>query len=205
MKKCCSFLLLPMLLFSCTNDFDESNEIQQEQSNVVSNMTTNSVSINLNQIVTQLVRTYKSIHTANSNNTLSQKIILLEKVAIENTNFIEIRPVNFVTPNIVETQKFLINYDLEYKNIDVSPKVKTYFNSLLDYDKDLSELLYSINADEQLNLSEKNLLIFTVNCLNDHNGNGDTNWNKRMIVAAVSGFKVSSANAVFNVALLNII
>lgn len=205
MKKCCSFLLLPMLLFSCTSDFDESNEIQQEQPNIVSNMTTNSVSINLNQIVTQLVTTYKAVYISNSNNTLSQKIMLLEKVAIQNTNFTEVKPNNFTIPTEEEAKRFIVNYDLEYSNLNVSQSVKAYFNSILQYDRNVSDLLYSINSDEQLNLTEKNLLIFTVNCLNDHNINGDNNWNKRMIVAATLGFEKSSANAVFNIALLNII
>lgn len=206
MKKCCFFLLLPMLLFSCTNDFDESNEIKQEQPNVISNMTTNSVSINLSQIVTQLVATYPSVNGSNSYNTLSEKIILLKNVSSDNANFAEIAS-DFSVPTEEEAKKFLVNYDQEYCDLKISSKVKNYFNSILEleYDPDLSDMLYSIITDDQLTSNEKNLLIFTVDCLNDHNGNGDPNWKKRMIVASTSGFEVSSANAVFNVTLLNII
>lgn len=204
MKKCYLLLSMPMLLFSCTNDFDESVQNQQERPNVVSSMTTNSVSINLSKIVTQLVITYKSVNAENSNTTLSQKIIMLEKVSAENINFKEIKPADFSLPSEAVAKKFLFNYDLEYNNLKVSQRVKTYFNSILQYDNNLNDLLYSINVDEQLSLNEKNLLNFAVNFLNDNNDNGDNHWKKRMIVAATLGFEKSSANAVFNVALLKI-
>ena len=203
MKKCYLLLSMPMLLFSCTNDFDEPVQNQQERPNVVSNMTTSSVSINLNEIVTQLVTTYKSVNVENFNTTLSQKIMMLEKVSAENISFKEIKPAEFSIPTEVEVKKFLFNYDLEYNNLKVSQRVKTYFNSTLQYENNLNDLLYSISVDEQLSLNEKNLLIFTVNSLNDLDGN-DFDWKRRRIVAATLGFEKSSANAVFNVALLKI-
>lgn len=207
MKKWYLFLLLSMLLFSCTNDFNESIEIhQKEHHNTVSNMKTNSVSVNLSDVVTQLVTSYKQhIDSINLNNTLLHKIILLEEITNENANFIEIKPVWFSAPTVEEAQKFLINYDIEYNNLNVSPKVENYFNTLLEGSSDVENLLYDVNVDEELNADEKSLLLFTINCLNDHSGNGDNNWKKRMIVAAISGFELSSANAVFNVTLLNII
>jgi len=184
MKKCYLLLSLPILLFSCTNDFDESIQEQQGQPNVVSNITTNSVSINLSQIVTELVTNYQSVNESNLYNTLSEKIILLKNVSSENTNFVEIVPANFSVPTEEEAKKFLFNYDQEYISLKISSKVESYFNSILEleYDSELSDMLYSINTDDQLNSSEKKLLIFTVGCLNDHNGNGDPNWKKRMIV-----------------------
>ncbi|SFN54746.1 hypothetical protein SAMN05421741_10710 [Paenimyroides ummariense] len=203
MKKCYLLLSIPMLMLSCTNDFDESTPKQEDQANVISNKTTNSVSINLNNIVTELVTTYKLAYGANSNNTLSQKIALLEKVSNENAKFAEIKPADFNVPTEVEVKKFLFNYDLEYNNLKVSQRVKTYFNSTLQYENNLNDLLYSISVDEQLSLNEKNLLIFTVNSLNDLDGN-DFDWKRRRIVAATLGFEKSSANAVFNVALLKI-
>lgn len=204
MKKCYLFLSMPMLLFSCTNDFDEYVQNQQERTNVVSNMTTNSVSINLSEIVTQLVTTYKYVNAENSNTTLSQKIVMLEKVSAENINFKEIKPADFSLLTEAGAKKFLFNYDLEYNNLIVTQDVKTYYNSILQYDNNLNDLLYSISVDEQLSLNDKNLLIFTVNSLNDNNDNGDHHWKKKMIVAATLGFEKSSANAVFNVALLKI-
>ena len=193
-------------MLSCTNDFDESTPKQEEQANVISNKTTNSVSINLNNIVTELVTTYKLVYGTNSNNTLSQKIALLDKVSNENSNFVKIRPINF---NITteEAKRFIVNYDVEYNRLNISTKVETYFNDILEAENNanLIDLLSAVAVDDQLTINEKNLLNFTLNSFNnDPYKNGDPDWKKRMIVAATLGFEKSSANAVFNVAIVEI-
>ncbi len=206
MKKCYLLLSIPMLMLSCTNDFDESTPKQEEQANVISNKTTNSVSINLNNIVTELVTTYKVVYGTNPNITLSQKIALLQKVSNENINFVEIRPADFNVPSEDEAKKFIVNYDVEYNRLNISTKVKTYFNTILEIGNDnvWSDLLSTVAADDQLTINEKNLLNFTLSNFNDHNGNKDNDWKKRMIVAGTLGFEKSSANAVFNVAIVEI-
>ncbi len=206
MKKCYLLLSIPMLMLSCTNDFDESTPKQEEKANVISNKATNSVSINLNNIVTELVTTYKLAYGTNSNNTLSQKIALLEKVSNENVKFAEIKPADFNVPSEDEAKKFIVNYDVEYNRLNTSTKVKTYFNAILEAESNtnLIDLLSVVAADDQLTINEKNLLSFTLNSLNDNNDNGDHHWKRRMIVAATLGFEKSSANAVFNVAIVEI-
>lgn len=206
MKKCYLLLSIPMLMLSCTNDFDESTPRQEDQANIISNKTTNSVSINLSQIVTQLVETYQSVDGSNSF-TLSEKIILLNIISSENINFFEIAPDDFSVPTEVETKKFIVNYDFEYNNLTVSQKVKTYFNAFLEIENDnvWADLLSSVAVDDELTINEKNLLNFTLNSFNnDPYKNGDPDWKKRMIVAGTLGFEKSSANAVFNVAIVEI-
>jgi len=205
MKKCYLLLSIPMLMLSCTNDFDESFPKQEDQANVISDKTTNSVSINLNNIVTELVTTYKLAYGTNSNNTLLQEIALLEKVSNENANFVEIKPADYNVPSEDEAKKIIVNYDVEYNRLNISTKIKTYFNFILENGNDnWIDLLSAVAVDDQLTINEKNLLNFTLNSLNDNNDKGDHHWKRRMIVAATLGFEKSSANAVFNVALLKI-
>lgn len=206
MKKCYLLLSIPMLMLSCTNDFDESSPKQEDQAIEIANKTTNSVSINLNNIVTELVTTYKLAYGANSNNTLLQKIALLEKVSNENAKFAEIKPADFNVPTEEDAKKFIVNYDVEYNSLNTSTKVKTYFNAILEAENNtnLIDLLSAVAADDQLTINEKNLLNFTLSNFNDHNRNKDNDWKKRMIVAGTLGFEKSSANAVFNVAIVEI-
>ena len=207
MKKCYLLLSIPMLMLSCTNDFDDSTPRQEDQANVISNKTINSVSSNLNNVVTELVTTYKLAYGTNSNNTLLQKIALLETVSNENTNFVEIKPADFNVPTEDDAKKFIFNYDVEYNRLNISTKVKTYFNAILEAENNtnLIDLLSAVAADDQLTINEKNLLNFTLNSFNnDPYKNGDPDWKKRMIVAGTLGFEKSSANAVFNVAIVEI-
>ena len=196
-------LLLPIWLFSCTNDFDGQIPNQEEQTNAVLKMKTNSINSNLSTIVRQLVTAYQ-LNNGSTPNTLSQKIILLEEIANENADFVHIKPVNFSVPTVWEAHENLTNYNTVYTNLNVSVKVKNYFNLLLEQNINLNIVESYIKDDVQLNASEKELLVFIVNCIEDHSENGDNDWKKKMIVAAATGYEVSTAATVFNVALLRI-
>ena len=196
------FLLLTITI-SCSVDFNEPAETVS-----LENYATNSVQANapisLNTIVSQLVSGYTVAVSGNTPATLTQKITLLDSVSLQNTAFLQIKPVGYTVIGTTKAQLFLQNYSQEYTNLNASAAVRNYYELLIANESDLSQLEDAITADNLLTTTEKQLLHFILNCLdsNPPPGNGDDGWDKKMIVAAHLGFNESPAQAVFNVALL---
>lgn len=157
-------------------------------------------------IVQQLTTSY-STNFADTDTTLFQKIVLLDSASIDVPLFTSLKPVEFALPTANEANSFLTDYDDSYANLNVSLRMRSYLDVLVTTDEvDYLILADTINADANLTTTEKEQLQFIATYINDTKGDPieDDSWSKKNIVAAVHGFAKSSANAVFNVALVKI-
>lgn len=153
-------------------------------------------------IAAQLVQSYTNNYDATSG-TLAQKIARLDSASINVALYSDLKPLNFAVPTITEAQFFLTNYESAYSNLSVSVNMQSYLNALLQYDANYDMILNSLQNDAFLTTVEKEQLQFIMMYINDTAGlPNDDLWKKRNIVAAVKGFEKSTANALFNVALV---
>ena len=162
---------------------------------------------------TDLAFTAQQLAASYSNNfddtdtTLSQKIVLLDSASLYVPLFNSLKPVDFTLPTTTEAASFLTGHDDSYANLNVSLQMRSYLNVVLATDVvDYITLLATINTDSSLTTTEKEQLQFIITYMNDTKGDPieDDSWSKKNIVAAVHGFAKSSANAVFNVALVKV-
>lgn len=199
-----SFVLF-FLTVACSSDFDETAETVETVSlEQVTTYNVQAAAVSLPAVVSQLAAGYTAAAGGNVPTTLLQKITLLDSVSLQNTAFLQIKPVGYTVIGTTKAQLFLQNYSQEYTNLNASAAVRNYYELLIANESDLSQLEDAITADNLLTTTEKQLLHFILNCLdsNPPPGNGDDGWDKKMIVAAHLGFNESPAQAVFNVALL---
>lgn len=157
-------------------------------------------------IAQQLATSY-STNFDDTATTLSQKIVLLDSASIDVPLFTSLKPVGFALPTANEANSFLTDYDDSYANLNVSLRMRSYLDVLVTTDEvDYLILADTINADANLTTTEKEQLQFIATYINDTKGDPieDDSWSKKNIVAAVHGFAKSTANAVFNVALVQI-
>lgn len=153
-------------------------------------------------IAGQLVQSYTNNYGTMSG-TLAQKIVRLDSASMNVALYNDLKPLNFAVPTTTEAQFFLTNYESAYNNLSVSVNMQSYFNALLQYNANYTMILNSLQNDTFLTTVEKEQLQFVVNYINDTAGlPNDDLWKKRNIVAAVKGFEKSTANALFNVALV---
>lgn len=158
-------------------------------------------------IAQQLATSY-STNFDDTGTTLSRKIILMDAASLYVPLFISLKPVGFTLPTSSEANVFLTDYNAAYASLNVSPKMKMYLDSLVTTNNvDYTTLASTINTDLVLTSIEKVQLQFIVTYLGDTYNDPieDGSWSKKNIVAAMNGFAKSSANAVFNVALVKII
>lgn len=145
---------------------------------------------------------------ATTNWTTQQYINKLDSIANLTESFETIKPATYVTLTAQEADSFLHNYDISYNQLNVSATVKAYMDQLLQYRKlkDLITLYENIQNDPTLTLSEKQLLTYLVDSLSKNTmGQGDNPiWRKRKICAITIGWQDSTAQAVFNAALVNV-
>jgi len=139
--------------------------------------------------------------------TLSQKIVLLDSASLYVPLFTSLKPVGFSLPTATEAAFFLTDYEDSYTALNVSLQMRSYLDTLIGSQSiDYIVLADTIQADLNLTSTEKLQLQFIVIYLGDTYNDPieDDSWTKKRIVAAVRGFTKSSANAVFNVALVQI-
>ena len=148
-----------------------------------------------------------STHFDDNNPTLSQKIVLLDSASMYVPLFSSLKPVDFVLPTTTEADFFLTDYQDFYVSLNVSSQMRSYLDALVSTNN-INYLVFAdmIQEDLTLTTTEKIQLQFIVTYLSDTAGDPieDDTWTKKNIVAAVHGFAKSSANAVFNVALVKI-
>lgn len=157
-------------------------------------------------VTQQLIAGY-STHFDDNNTTLSQKIVLLDSASLYVPLFSSLKPVGFVLPTATEAAFFLTDYEDSYLNLNVSSQMRSYLDALVATDDlDYIMLANTIQEDLTLTSTQKIQLQFIVTYLSDTAGDPieDDTWTRKNIVAAVHGFDKSSANAVFNVALVKI-
>lgn len=162
--------------------------------------------IDLAFITQQLCASY-STHFDDNNTTLSQKIVLLESASLYVPLFTSLKPVGFVLPTTTEAAMFVTDYEDFYENLNVSPQMTGYFDTIAEtQDVDYLVLADTVQTDIILTPTEKMQLQFIITYLYETKGDPieDDTWTKKNIVAAVKGFEKSPANAVFNVALVKI-
>lgn len=197
-----------LIIMSCThNDIEADygiNETEAQQT-VLSVQTRTDIAY----ITLQLAEVYKEMYGSNSV-TLATRILQLDTVSANVPLFLEIKPVNFVLPDVNSAQVFIVEYEAAYDSLDVSATMQAYFDNMVQTNTlNYYVLLQNIANDDNLTTTEKHRLQFIVTCFSDADGNGsgvivDPFWKKRNIVAAMNGFASSDANAVFNVALSQI-
>jgi len=157
-------------------------------------------------ITQQLIAGY-STQFDDNNTTLSQKIVLLDSASLYVPLFSSLKPAGFVLPTTTEAAFFLTDYEDSYINMNVSSQMRSYLDVLVATDVvDYILLADTIQADLTLTSTQKIQMQFIVTYLSDTAGDPieDDTWTKKNIVAAIHGFDKSSANAVFNVALVKI-
>lgn len=158
--------------------------------------------------ITQQLTTSYSTYFEGRDATLSQKVILLDSASLYVPLFSSLKPVGFTLPTEAQVEFFLTNYEESYVNLSVSSQMRSYLDILVGTDSvNYNMLADMIHADSVLTSAEKMQLHFIVTYIIDTDGDPieDVTWTKKRIVAAVSGFEKSKANAVFNVALVKII
>jgi len=157
-------------------------------------------------IAQQLTASYLT-HVDDTSTTTSQKIVLLDSASLYVPLFSSLKPAGFTLPTATEATLFLTEYQDSYINLSVSSQMKSYLDTLVISDVvDYIVLTATINSDISLTDTEKVQLLFIVTYLSENDGDPieDVTWSKKNIVAAVQGFSKSSANAVFNVALVKV-
>jgi len=157
-------------------------------------------------ITQQLTASYLT-HVDDTSTTTSQKIVLLDSASLYVPLFSSLKPAGFTLPTATEATLFLTEYQDSYINLSVSSQMKSYLDTLVISDVvDYIVLTATINSDISLTDTEKVQLLFIVTYLSENDGDPieDVTWSKKNIVAAVQGFSKSSANAVFNVALVKV-
>ena len=157
-------------------------------------------------IAQQLATSY-STNFDGTGTTLSQKIVLLDSASLYAPLFSSLKPIGFTLPTATEATLFLTDYENSYINMNVSTQVRSYLDVLVATD-DVDYILLAdmIQADLTLTSTQKIQLQFIVTYLSDTAGDPieDDTWTRKNIVAAIHGFDKSSANTVFNVALVKI-
>lgn len=201
-----NYYLVSILFFltvSCSHDSTESNEIVSEENHTTFNVQSKT-SLELNQLVSQLVSSYQQQALNNAPTTLSATITLLDTISLQNTSFLQIKPLDYNLTTAIQAQRFIQNYDDEYANLSISTSVANYFELILAKETAFDNILSFVETDNELTTHEKKLLHFIITCIdNNPPGNGgDNDWDKKMIVATALGFKENEAQAVFNVTLL---
>lgn len=157
--------------------------------------------------ITQQLTTGYSTHFDDTDKTLSQKIVLLDSASLYAPLFSSLKPAGFTLPTATEAALFLTDYENSYINMNVSTQMRSYLDVLVATDAvDYVTLTETINTDISLTNIEKMKLQFIVTYISENDGDPieDVTWSKKRIVAALQGFSKSSANAVFNVALVKI-
>ncbi|UUV20266.1 hypothetical protein [Paenimyroides aestuarii] len=156
-------------------------------------------------IAGQLVQSYTNNYSTTSNSTLAEKIVRLDSASMQVVLYNDLKPLNFSAPTTSEAQVFLTNYETAYNNLDVSVTMKSYLTAFLQENPNYDILLTTIERDILLTLTEKKQLRFIAMWLVDTTTPPEVDiWKKRKILAAVKGFEQSTANALFNVALVEI-
>ena len=202
------FLILLSMCAACDSDADDTfateKAITQNTPVVAAKQQTD-----LNKTVWQLVGTYKVHPNKDTMVSLQQKISLLDTIAGTNNDFLSLKPANYSVITPAEALLFTAEANISYPLLQVSEKVNTYFEQLLDTKTNLAVLQATVAADTELTVAEQQQLQFVLAaCNTNEEGDGDPDkgdiWKKRYIVAAVKGFEKSAAQAVFNVALATV-
>jgi len=208
MKKTTLFCLgFVFILLACDTDGYEPNQPADTNSTTAdNNLQTKAVATDLSFITQQLTDSYLML-VDDTDSTLAQKIMLLDSVSLSVPSFTAIKPQGFALPTTTEAGVFLTAYVDSYSNLNLSSAMISYLDELLQTeDVDYIGLIDTIQADLVLTSQEKIQLHFIVTYLSDNTGGPiiDGSWKKKNIIAAIKGFEKSSANAVFNVALVKI-
>ncbi|KAA5535564.1 hypothetical protein [Paenimyroides baculatum] len=212
MKKTTFIYLLGFnfFLLSCTLDDENNNFTTIENAQMkINNPLGKPSRTDLAFITQQLTNSYKA-NFNDSNMSLYQKIHLLDSAALYVPLFTALKPANFTLPDVTGSQLYLNNYNTVYNTLNVSVKMKGYLDLIIQTEVvDYNSILQNIEIDSLLTINEKNRLQFIITYLQDtatiiYGGPIDESWKRRNIVAAVKGFEISSANAVFNVALVGV-
>lgn len=201
----CSLGFLFMFMACDTGDYDTN--IHTHSSDMVSIADQGKPArTDLAFIAQQLTASYLT-HVDDTSTTTSQKIVLLDSASLYVPLFSSLKPAGFTLPTATEATLFLTEYQDSYINLSVSSQMKSYLDTLVISDVvDYIVLTATINSDISLTDTEKVQLLFIVTYLSENDGDPieDVTWSKKNIVAAVQGFSKSSANAVFNVALVKV-
>lgn len=153
-------------------------------------------------IAGQLVQSYTNNYGTTSA-TLAQKIVRLDSASMNVALYNDLKPLNFVLPTTTDAQVFLVNYETAYNNLDVSVTMKSYLTAFLQENPNYDVLLNALSNETMLTQDEERQLRFIAMWLVDSATPPEEDiWRKRKIVAAVKGFEKSTANALFNVALV---
>jgi len=204
MKKNTLIFYFSFLLFITSCSLTE-DEVYVEQSQVENNLNVEKPArTDWAFIAQQLIQSYNNNYST-TGSTLTQKIVRLDSASINVVLYNDLKPINFFLPTTTEAQVFLTNYESAYSSLSVSESMESYFTALLQDDANYDVLLNTLQDDELLTTSEKEQLQFIVMYISDTAGVPNDNiWKKRNIVAAIKGFEKSTANALFNVALVEV-
>lgn len=203
----CSLGSLFMLMSCDTSDYGQESATGMHTSDTADyTVQGKPVRTDLAFIAQQLTTSY-STHFNDNDTTLSQKIVLLDSASLYVPLFTSLKPTGFILPTVAEADLFLTHYQSSYINLNVSTQMKLYLGILVAANNvDYTTLADTINIDTILTSTEKMQLQFIVSYLHETDGDPieDDSWTRKRIVAAIKGFEKSSANAVFNIALVKI-
>lgn len=190
-----------LLLGSCTHDGYDTYETDNTAL-AVQQTSGKPARTDLAYIAQQLTSSYNGLNDS-TDGTLYQKIVLLDSASLYVPLFTALKPTGFMLPSTTEAQVFITGYSMAYSSLDVSAQMYGYFDTITETTEvDYAALADTIERDTFLTNSEKTQLQFIVTYLNEGGPIIDESWKKRNIVAVIKGFEKSSANAVFNVALV---
>lgn len=203
----CSLGFLFTLMACDAGDFEQDPNLDKHSSDASSNSVQGKPARTDLAFITQQLTASYSTHVDDTSTTTSQKIVLLDSASLYVPLFSSLKPAGFTLPTATEAALFLTDYQNSYINLSVSSLMKSYLDTLVTTDAvDYIVLTETINTDISLTATEKGQLRFIVTYLSENDGDPieDVTWSKKNIVAAVHGFSKSSANAVFNMALVKV-
>lgn len=203
---CCLGFLFTLMACD-TGDFEQDPNLKKHSSDALSTSVPSKPARTDLAFITQRLTESYLIHVDDTNTTTSQKIELLDSASLYVPLFNSLKPTDYTLPTATEAALFLTDYQNSYINLNVSSLMKSYLDVLVLSDTvDYIVLTATIDSDISLTDTEKVQLRFIITYLSENDGDPieDVTWSKKRIVAAVEGFSKSSANAVFNVALVKV-
>lgn len=141
---------------------------------------------------------------------LQELINQIEADALQDSGFTALVDENYRTPLAADIEAILQDPVTVLLNLSIKTSVKNYVVNILNTNTttDLLVLNQTIQNDNFITTSEKNILSDVINLQSIHIQNSDGNdddWNTRKIVSYVQGYTISPANAVLNVMIIKVI
>lgn len=193
------FYLIPILfVLSCS-----TSEINDERLTFESGAKEFNSKITVDDLLIiqdSLLKTYAQNPVDDKSN-LNEVIIRLDSITFINSEFQNLKIINYSLPTSIEIETLINNYNFFYQNLNVSVDCKYILDLLISNQIDLDGL-HDIIISKNINEFETRLLLYVSTNLDEDK---DPEWKKNKTVLIVNGYLKQPASAVFNSCLFEII